>query len=51
MTRTLLIVLSVVALVGFKAFNEARHEVASANQSRCAAYAANDLDCPYSTKE
>ncbi|BAW27035.1 hypothetical protein ACVXHM_17490 [Pseudomonas aeruginosa] len=48
MKRTLLIVLSVAALVGYKAFNDARHDVAGANQSRCAAYAANDLVCPYS---
>ncbi|MEN1648370.1 hypothetical protein AAIH51_33100 [Pseudomonas aeruginosa] len=36
MKRTLLIVLSVAALVGYKAFNDARHDVAGANQSRCA---------------
>ncbi len=48
MKRTLLLVVSVAALAGYFAFNDARHEVAGANQSRCAAYAANDLDCPYS---
>lgn len=48
MKRTLLLVLSVAALVGFFTFDDARHDLAGANQSRCAAYAANDLECPYS---
>ncbi len=48
MKRTLLLVLSVAALVSFFAFDDARHDLAGANQSRCAAYAANDLECPYS---
>ncbi len=48
MKRTLLLVLSVAALVGYFAHGDARREMAGANQSRCAAYAANDLDCPYS---
>jgi len=47
MKRTLLIVLSVAALASIFAFDDARHGVAGANQSRCAAYAANDLECPY----
>jgi hypothetical protein len=55
MNRTQFIVLSVVALVGYSAFNDARHEVVEkttgAIQSRCAAFAANDLDCPYSTNK
>jgi len=48
MKRTLLLVLSVAALVGYFALNDARRDLAGANQSRCAAYAANDLECPYS---
>jgi hypothetical protein len=43
-----LAVLSVAALSGFFAGDEARHAVQDANQSRCAAYAAADMDCPYS---
>ena len=42
MKRTLLLVLSVAALGGYFAFKDARHELAGANQSRCAAYAAKE---------
>ncbi|WHS57560.1 MULTISPECIES: hypothetical protein [Pseudomonas] len=48
MKRTLLAVLSVAALVGYLTFDDARRDLAGANQSRCAAFAANDLDCPSS---
>ncbi|KAF0253396.1 hypothetical protein [Pseudomonas putida] len=48
MKRTLLLVLSVAALVGFFAFDDARRDHAGANQSRCAVFDANDMDCPYS---
>lgn len=48
MACTLLLVLSAAALVGHLAFDDARHDIAGTNQSRCVAYAANDLDCPYS---
>lgn len=48
MKRTLLAVLSVAALVGYLAFDDARRDLAGANQSRCAVFAANDLDCPFS---
>ncbi len=50
MLRVALIVLSVAALVGFFAYDDARHELVNANQSRCAAFAAADLDCPYAVK-
>lgn len=48
MKRTLLLVLSVAALVGYLTFNDARRDLAGADRSRCAAYAANDMECPYS---
>nr|CEK42010.1 hypothetical protein PQBR57_0057 [Pseudomonas fluorescens SBW25] len=47
--RTLLLVLSVAALVGYTTFNDARRDLAGAKQSRCAAYAANDIECPTAT--
>lgn len=48
MRRTLLLVLSAAALVGYFAFDDARRDLVGADHSRCAAFAANDLDCPYS---
>lgn len=43
----LFVVLSVAALAWYNASDDARHGLSDANQSRCAAYAAADLDCPY----
>ena len=43
-----LFVLSVAALSGFFAGNDARHAVQESSMSRCAAFAAADMDCPYS---
>jgi hypothetical protein len=47
MRRVVILVLSVAALTGFFAFDDARHGLSNASQSRCAAYAAADMDCPY----
>lgn len=44
-------VLSVAALAWFSLSDEARRDMSDANQSRCAAYAAADLDCPYSSNK
>ena len=41
------LVLSVAALVGISAYNDARPKVAQSAYSRCAAFAAADMDCPY----
>lgn len=48
MNRTVILVLSVAALIGYLTFDDARRDVAKAVDSRCAAYAAADMDCPYS---